>query len=789
MKKIFLLVALLASWAAVGISAQQQKVFVVSGDTLSEYDHVCLPHDGNSTITVKFVRENLANKNDHFSYYWMPLGDLEKVGEGADSSATFRSTGLGKGVARLRYNNNGCGAVIDLHIYKAFNPNALGLEIEGPDCLIKGETAVYSVRPVLTRNLDAYIGVDNYYWNLTGENRPAFVDSIIYAAGDGSAVTFRVGDVSAGDEVVVNFGDCNREPAKAIRKSLGKIPPKPQVSTDRLCVPWGDGYQQMVSVINPVAGVTYKCIAPSQWKVEKHDSGTNISFTITFDSISSGDLAVSAAFEDDGACSENLSYVRVSRTWGSDAALAYNRNTSATCCAMVGDINGYEFSVEGQIPTGANIYWTIPNGWDSLDNNTFSRFRTFRPTASAALTDTLRARSEECDEDVSAVWMPVYVKPAAISDITVGETCLSPNEAYTFRAVQSDNGPQAASYTWQVKEGNNYVTKSDFTGDSLVLTVTTDMQAVRVRPNGLEGCDGEFTQDYTIVFKPAAPEGISSDGCIAYNMPDTVTFSIVNPTTNQQYAWTLPTGWTQVASHDNGQSVDVRTTGVAGTYTVSAYGVGSGVCGNSNTTSIQVQIEESALFISFMDHPVIGKFYTMDKTQAAYHWYLVQNGSIVEGNVFDNPYSFYSTMNEPFATEVGDPANSTEYTVVVEYETTTGCKARLTRGASLNPSIDYTATTPQAHLQSRKMTKQETEIPNPSTLNLFPNPTSSILNVSLQDNSKFDVRVLNMNGTIMYSEDNAQQCIVDVAAYPAGSYIVVALRDGKRVAMSMFLKK
>lgn len=62
MKKIYLFVALLASWAAVGVQAQQQKVFVVNGDTLSEYDHVCLPHDGSSTITVKFVRENLATR-------------------------------------------------------------------------------------------------------------------------------------------------------------------------------------------------------------------------------------------------------------------------------------------------------------------------------------------------------------------------------------------------------------------------------------------------------------------------------------------------------------------------------------------------------------------------------------------------------------------------------------------------------------------------------------------------------------------------------------------------------
>lgn len=792
MKKFYLFVALLASWAAIEVSAQQQKVFVVNGDTLSEYDHVCLPHDGNSTITVKFVKDNLANQNAEFTYYWQSLGDLEKVSENnADSSATFRSTNLGKGAARLVYNNNGCGAVIDLHIYKEFNPNTLGLVIEGPDCLTKGEIAVYSVRPVLTRNLDAYIGVDNYYWNLTSETPPAFVDSIIYAAGDGSAVTFRVGDVSAGDEVVVNFGDCNRENAKSIRKPLGKLPPKPQV-VDNLCVPCGQGNTRVISVLNPIEGVDYKCKAPSQWEVvAKSISVDAVSFTIKFDSISSDDLTITASFRDEESCGESVSNVHITRTWGVGAYMAYNNSATGACCAVVDGSSKYDFSVQGQIPTGALINWEIPAGWVEEDDNPYSRYRKIRPTAAVSLVDTIMAWSEMCDQTAGdTVWMPVYVKPATISDITIDEVCLSPDTTYTFRAIQDTNAPRAASYTWQVKEGNNYVTKSDFTGDSLVLTVTTDMQAVRVRPNGLEGCNGEFSQDKELVFKPAAPTGIETDRCIAYNMPDTVTFDIVNPTTNQQYGWTLPNGWNIVATHNNGQSVDVRTTGVAGTYTVSAYGVGSGICGNSDATSTQVQIEESALFISFMDHPVIGKFYSMDKTQTAYHWYLVRNGNVVDGDVFDNPYSFYSTMNEPFATAVGDPANSTEYTVVVEYEKTTGCKARLTRGVALNPSIDYTTTTPQTQVQRRKMAKQDTEEYHPSALlNIFPNPTSSILNVSLQDNSRCDIRVLNMNGTILYSEDNAQQCIINMETYPAGNYIVVALREGKRIAMRIFLKK
>lgn len=797
MKKFYLFVALLASWAAaIEVSAQQQKVFVVNGDTLSEYDHVCLPHDGNSTITVKFVRDNLANQNANFTYYWQSLGDLEKVSENsADSSATFRSTNLGKGAARLVYNNNGCGAVIDLHIYKEFNPNTLGLVIEGPDCLTKGEIAVYSVRPVLTRNLDAYIGVDNYYWNLTSETPPAFVDSIIYAAGDGSAVTFRVGDVSAGDEVVVNFGDCNRENAKSIRKPLGKLPPRPQV-VDNLCVPCGQGNTRVISVLNPIEGVDYKCKAPSQWEVvAKSISADAVSFTIKFDSISSDDLTITASFRDEESCGESVSNVHITRTWGVGAYMAYNNSATGACCAVADGSSKYDFSVQGQIPTGALINWEIPTGWVEEDDNPYSRYRKIRPTAAASLVDTIMAWSEMCDQTAGdTVWMPVYVKPATISDITIDEVCLSPDTTYTFRAIQDTNAPRAASYTWQVKEGNNYVTKSDFTGDSLVLTVTTDMQAVRVRPNGLEGCNGEFSQDKALIFRPAAPTGIETDRCIAYNMPDTVTFAIVNPMTNQQYGWTLPNGWNIVATHNNGQSVDVRTTGVAGIYTISAYGVGSGICGNSESATNNATIETLDKQIVYSTSSELFTISPSRPRGTNYYWYLVYNGHIVGGNNV-----FYANDNTALAVSFTDDyfdlcenlINSTEYTLVLEFVAPSGCKARLTYGAPLNPAIDYKNTTPVSPLRVQHYTTtRKIGAPlNTPTLLVSPNPVSHTLEVKLNDESEFYMKILSVDAEPLYTTDTMlMQYNIDVSSFPVGTYIVLAFKNGKRVAMQRFIK-
>lgn len=792
MRKIYTFVALSLLFVVAG-RAEVVGDFTVTGNTPNSYltaaatesyefeNSVCMGL--NDTLTVSIDAGIYASAK---SFSWVSRGSIAIIGDTRQQTVRVVSTSYGKGRVLFYYRTGDCNTSTSFDIFKSFSGSEM--RISGPDCFSPGDVVVMSVNPILTENLNHQIGIDYYYWNVTATLKPSFVDSIVYEAGDGSSVTFVAGEVGSSDQVTVNFGVCNRATPLAATLNLGKKAPKPEVNKEE-CVVYGEGKVLNLSVQNPVAGVAYSWwCANAKWQF---NSTVGTSVQVTLDKESDGSIICTASFEGTDGCGGTSDTITVSREWGNDVTMSCkeNDNDNLNYHCQVG--NRYEFRLEGET-TSTEVEWVELNGWSVAPNSPTKSTNIFLiPGAGAALRDTVRARVQSCSAAVGykEVNHVVYVKPAAVSDITVNETCLSPDSAYTFRAVQGNNGPQAASYTWEVKMGNTYVPYSNFTGDSLRLIVTTDMQAVRVRPNGLDGCDGEFSEDKALVFKPAAPEGILFDGCIAYNMPDTVTFSIVNPVANQQYAWTLPAGWTQVATHNNGQSVDVRTTGVAGTYTVSAYGVSTGTCENSNAIPIQVQIEESALFISFMDHPVIGKFYSMDKTQAAYHWYLVQNGNIVDGNVFDNPYSFYSTMNEPFATEVGDPANSTEYTVVVEYETTTGCKARLTRGASLNPSIDYTATISQAQVQSRKMAKQEAEISNSPTLNLFPNPTSSILNVSLQDNSKFDVRVLNMNGTILYSEDNAQQCIVDVAAYPAGSYIVVALRDGKRVAMSMFLKK
>jgi len=185
MKKIYLFVALLASWAAVGVQAQQQKVFVVNGDTLSEYDHVCLPHDGSSTITVKFVRENLANKSNQFSYYWMTLGDLEKVGEG--TITTDMQT------VRVRPNGlEGCDGEYSEDKALVFRP-AAPEGIEADRCIAAG------IQDTTTLTLSGVIQNQSYDWILP--------NGVTYVTGNANKTEIKVATAGiAGDYVVKAYG-------------------------------------------------------------------------------------------------------------------------------------------------------------------------------------------------------------------------------------------------------------------------------------------------------------------------------------------------------------------------------------------------------------------------------------------------------------------------------------------------------------------------------------------------------------------------------------------------------
>lgn len=761
---------------SLSVARADVPMFIVNGESYTHMSHVCMPHVKENTITVSYN----ANGASVGKVRWQAIGDLKLITPDTLSPATFETTGPGKGVARLHYSNANCGAAIDLHVYKEFDPEAQGLVIEGPDCLTPGEIVVFSVRPILTRNLNAYIGVDSYFWNLTdtGAAKPSFVDRIVYAAGDGSSVTFVAGTVHAGDEVRVNFGECNTSPDKTITKTLGKVPPKPEVA-DVLCVPYGGAPVVRIYVNNPIEGVDYTCQVPSQYKSARVSSTSVTAFDITFDKGSADDISIRAMYKDEEACSSSESVVRIVRTWGASVALKY-KGTDNVCCAEVNPSNSYEFELTGDIPTGSQIYWDLPNGWEQDTEHSAGHSIHIRPTTAAAPMGTLRAWGDACNNEAAdTASIVVYVKPASVAAIE-GPACVSIGVQDTFRVALNNDGSAPVAYRWTTSDGQNLTA---YTGNYALITPTANTTTISVQPRGLK-CDAAVFTD-TLAFMPVAPTGIISPSCIAYNMPDTVTFSINEPVANQQYAWTIPNGWSLVESRNNGQEIDVRTTGVQGEYIVGAYSIGEGICGNSAIISDTVHINSVSAEIDYND--MWGGMFGLTPYSGTsnYYWYYVSNGTTATTDVFEDNDFRVVTCKPSFPD--ADLLNTTN-TVVLEYTTATGCRARLTYGVALNPAVDYRSLIPAS--AQRKNARQSVSSSNEKTLTLSPNPTSAELSIGLQDNSPFELYIIDMNGKIVYTDTSAQSTyLLDVSAWEQDTYMVFALQNGKRVSYSKFIKQ
>jgi hypothetical protein len=746
-KRLLLIAAALA--AAFGANGATENDYIRDDSGVIEQD-VCLPIDG--SISVSF------NSISNLEYFrWIPLGDLA-FAEGSsanDTSVTFVSNGYGKGAIRLQYRNGGCTSASMVDVYKSFTlPDTFS--IAGPTCIATGDVVVYSVDPILTVNLDQNIGVDNYYWDIK-ENKPSFVDTIYYTAGDGSSVTFKVGTLTGNDVLSVVLGKCNKnDSSKRISLSLGKLAPKPIVPSDT-CVAYGIT-PFTLSVQNAVEGVTYTWTAPSNYALS---STTGTSVVVTPDAGSSAEIKVTAAYTDEPACSESASTIVINRKWGTTTSISGNAQ-----CAEVAANQYYTFKLEGQIPTNTSIRWALPQGW-ALKENTSDAGQTIeaRPFDNAALTGVVKAWSLACvseGEMVDTIEYTVNVKPAAISEIH-GDECLKIGQTYKFWIDTAGIRPAARSYVWTAPGCN----LTAYTGDTAYVTPTSATTYVRVTPQGYD-CNANYVQR-NLSFLPTAPDSIvlANDACIATNMPDTVTLSLSGTVSNQTYDWILPTDWSLISANSSKTQISVRTNGVAGAHTVFAFAIGEELCGNSDTTSVVITISASQFYIvsepqgrnlrwfSFEPYPLDSAIY--------YKWYvdgvLTDEGS--DAVDFMTTKSFLGTVD-----------------LVVTYSG--GCEELET--------IEITSTS-QSNTNSNNSTTRSLRSKKTSKIIATPNPAQNLIDVELTDNEQnFDVKVFDATGRIVLQETNKKYHQLDLSNLPSGQYIVSAYQGGFRTYSTVIKK-
>lgn len=741
------LIGLLCS---LSVARADVPMFIVNGESYTHMSHVCMPHVKENTITVSYN----ANGASVGKVRWQAIGDLKLITPDSLSPATFETTGPGKGVARLHYSNANCGAAIDLHVYKEFDPEAQGLVIEGPDCLTPGEIVVFSVRPILTRNLNAYIGVDSYFWNLTdtGAAKPSFVDRIVYAAGDGSSVTFVAGTVHAGDEVRVNFGECNTSPDKTITKTLGKVPPKPEVA-DLLCVPYGGAPVVRIYVNNPIEGVDYTCQVPSQYKSARVSSTSVTAFDITFDKGSADDISIRAMYKDEAACGSSESVVRIVRTWGASVALKY-KGADGVCCAEVSPSSSYEFELTGDIPTGSQIYWDLPNGWEQDTEHSAGHSIHIRPTTAAAPMGTLRAWGDACNNEAAdTASIVVYVKPASVAAIE-GPACVSIGVPDTFRVALNNDGSTPVAYRWTTSDGQNLTA---YTGEYALITPTANTTTISVQPLGLK-CDAAvFTK--TLAFMPVAPTGIVAAHCIAAGVSDTVTLSIEGAQPNQNYEWELPNDITYVSGNNSKSTIVVKTNGIAGNSTVQAHAVSS--CGSTNPASLTLHTGDVLFYLDIYSRRTSTMVYTYPEVLedtitespiAYYEWYL--NDELIS----QGPAQYDVTLN------TADAVGTIRLVVTLE----NGCKQ------SAMTSFSNALMAPKSNSATETIAQELEE------LHIAPNPAQNTMRVDFPSKAqKTIVRIYGISGQhVSRFVTTDTYADIDTSSFPNGIYTIVISQDG-----------
>lgn len=754
MKKLFYLVALFIC-ATLPLMGQS---LIFNGDTVN--GPLCMIDDNQQqdTIVIDTATWRAAKDTIHS---WYSRGDIKILESSHDSVVYFKSTGAGKGSINFSYYKNECGNyVYSANIYKVFNPTKYDLSIQGPDCLTKGDTVVFSVDPIFTKNLGDFIGIDSYYWNITETPRPTFVDSIIYVSGDGSSITFVVGEVTDADSVEVYFGRCNNEdPNKRVVKYLGKAAPKPEINP--ICIPFGSPGVQ-VSVANPIDGVIYHWTCDDdQWGFEQPE-GAEV--TLVQGNTSSPMVTVTASYEGGEVCRASQTSIKVARSWGNDVSVTSDVQPQYELGKE------YTFKVEGEV-TGGGLKWTAPAGWKGVFYNGQSATMKPNNALEVKLHDSLfvEAVLTCADEGVDRRKFDVYVKPAKVTNIT-DNGCLIAGTSYKIKITDWELGPKATAYKWLVGDS----VQSNYTGDSLIWEAESGIQTISVIPRGAMYEEGHYywgdTATFALTFQPTPPDSIIAiDTCLFSGQPIETTLSIQTPIPGQTYHWSVPQGWNITCDGADSSSVTYSASNVyQGIYPISIWTTSNGVCDVSDSLSYSINVDTIVWSITYTYYEDLDVFSfkllkdgepNSEKKKA--DWYI------------DDEISPRKTNQLACSLEESEPLPRSVRAVL----SLKGCSVSISWNRSL---------TMMAPVQ--RQAKQNSQVQKMATI--FPNPTSGIVSIKLLEEKKYLLDVISSTGQLCM-EDTIKGPIaqVDISSLNSGVYYFVIIDGQRQETKKIIIKK
>ena len=759
------------------------------GQWLSTYDSIVINEDSLQFVTITMDDENKRNSFDH----WSISGDLKLNPDYTPNSYSIQisSYGAGKGRLTYSYNQEGCGGKsVSINIYKRFDPNLqpYNIVISGPDCILEGDTVVYSIEPILTKNLTQGIGVDEYFWDFSS----GLVQEHIYKAGDNSSVTFVAGEVNDNSSLSVQVGIANA--SLPVSKTLGKTAPKPTIISH--CITHGE--QEVLFIVSdPQSGVKYNWnCSDDSWIIDVDSLHTDSAY-ISPANDASATITVIAYYEGDEQCSASYTTVKVGRQWSSNAQISCPSNLPYIMNRE------YEFTLEGA--AGGGLNWTPPTGW-LLITNQYSEATGYtaklKPTNEnlLCLVDTLIVTSKiTCSSEPQRAKIPVYIKPAKVLTMD-NTTCIPPNSNNTFSIKSWETGPHAVTYEWKFYKEKTLIKDTITTsGTELTVRVTPDMTKLVIIPIGEENGStiyyGDSTE-FTLTFGPESPQTIiPSKNCIAYNMPDEIILTLEEITENstQIYDWDIPLVLEPQYQNSRHTSVKITTDGQPNNYDIYAWGLGSGLCGYSDTIQTTINIVEDSVIIQYFDYmlPAPMNFHVKGyginnygtRTILTYDWYFFDNGSIVDG--LDSNTGSLVNFKGSYS-NIQDIKNSLQYGLVCIVTFTNQCKVLVTYGVVPDLSQISLVHAPIASTMQKKNTLE-----NNTQIQLYPNPTNDniVIDISPSKKEVADIYIVDVLGNIVSSRKAFRLGNrYNLAPLPSGQYIM-CIKIGDEQFTQLFIKQ
>lgn len=780
----------------VGITSvyANDAVFVFQGDTITPKTGYTIPCMGYQDTLVVKIDRNIFNPSQ--INHWSASGELkikEDTTKGLDSVHIY-STGPARGGITISYDHGSCsGYSQGFFINKTFHPDSFNIKIEGPKCITDTQRVVYSVKPILTKNLGANIGIDSYIWNVLETPRPYFVDSILYVSGDTSSVTFRVSHVDPYNlpEIKVRIGACNE--GRELILIPGNSTPKPEM-IDTMYVPVGSEPFK-VGVIKPDSSIiyTWSC-SPASFTIEPFGIGDSATVKISNSALNADcNIYVSATYRDI-QCNYSMDTMIVKRNWGSDVSFDSTK-ISGTCYTIAkgGKIDYYPFALKGAgLPTSSEFEWILPYGWKyKNDEVSYAQEIEVYPTNLALLVDTLRVHPRDSHDPAQPLSYTVYIKPDTIPYVRIKQdSCLAYNyEGGVYIDTTGLHMPEGVVFEWNVPDS----IKGESGGtDTLRFRPNHETTSVQVRAKGKGGCDGEYTS-YTITFKPQKPDAIVCPDCecISVNMPDTLRFYIANGLSTQTYSWNYTSNLTP--HRINNDTIELITNGTPNakdTVWVKAI-QNNHDCPESDTIRQIISVTQPIVSIEYDgDDGSVRLLPRRPSGISNKHWYLLYNGMVVE-DAFDNDDGTNNMLSEDFWDTIGDIDQFAGYTIVFEYTLNNCQRIRITYGTVIASNFMPTDTitiselpqSAQNHIRKREFTSDKRH-----NLMLYPNPATNLLNIHMNDETPFDVHIINTEGEKVYMSTNLSHYAIDVSFLPIGTYIVMATRNGKRLATKKLIR-